>query len=70
MSNEELEKISKNMNGAINQNEEELLNVIQVFMGKIVAKSFYNGVFNEDIKLEIINNLYKYIPRFKGIKKD
>ena len=63
------EELRKIMGQAIIGEETAILNVIELFMGRIIAKSFYNGQFREDIKLDIIEKLYTDIPKFKGIQK-
>ena len=63
------EELRKIMGQAIKGEEIAILKVIELFMGRIVARSFYNGQFREDIKLEIIEKLYAKIPEFKGMQK-
>ena len=65
MEDKDKKELAQIMGQAIKGEEKAIIRVIELFMGRIIAKSFYNGQFREDIKIEIINKLYQGLPKFE-----
>ena len=61
----EFEELRELIIPVMNNDEKAILRVIEIFMPKIIASSFYKGKFDEDLKQEIIIKLYTNLKKFK-----
>ena len=69
MEDKDKKRLAQIMVQAISGDEETISEVIELFKGRIKKRSYYNGQYREDIRIEIIEKLYRDIPKFTGLEK-